>query len=160
MALAKTDIKTAYPLPLYNYKVSILGDSNVNVIGFSEVSGLNVECQAVIYRHGLSFASGVNIISGIQQTIKLTLKKGLSKNGDFLQQWFTESHTDPYSATAKRDVVIDLCDETGFPVIRWKALNALPTKIDAPNFTANSNEVAIASMELIAADLKVDYKPS
>jgi hypothetical protein len=136
MALAKTDIKTAYPLPLYNYKVSILGDSNVNVIGFSEVSGLNVECQAVIYRHGLSFASGVNIISGMQ------------------------SHTDPYSATAKRDVVIDLCDETGFPVIRWKALNALPTKIDAPNFTANSNEVAIASMELIAADLKVDYKPS
>ena len=38
MALSKDDIKTAYPLPLYNYRVEIGPDS----IAFSEVSGLAV----------------------------------------------------------------------------------------------------------------------
>ena len=160
MALSKTNIKAFYPLPSYNYRVTVLNDGNVNVIGFSEVSGLSVECQAVTYRHGLSFASGVNIISGIRQTVRLTLKKGLMKNGDFLQKWLTDSYSNPFSSSAKRDVIIDLCDEAGLPVIRWKAISALPTKLDAPSFSANSNEVAIASMELIAADLKVDYQPS
>lgn len=160
MALGKTDIKSSYPLPAYNYRVTVLGDGNLNVIGFSEVSGLSVECQPVTYRHGLSFATGVNIISGMRQTIRLTLKKGLMKNGDFLQQWLTESYTSPFSVTAKRDVVIDLCDEAGLPVIRWKVIGALPVKLDAPTFSANSNEIAITSMELIAVDLKVDYQPS
>ncbi len=160
MALSKADIKSSYPLPSYNYRVTVLGDGNTNVIGFSEVSGLSVECQPVTYRHGLSFASGVNIISGMRQPIRLTLKKGVMKNGDFLQQWLTESYSDPFSATAKRDVVIDLCDEAGLPVIRWTVIGALPIKLVAPNFTTTSNEVAIASMELIAVDLKVDYQPS
>ena len=160
MAFGKTNIKSSYPLPAYNYRVTVLSDGNLNVIGFSEVTGLSVECQPVTYRHGLSFATGVNTISGMRQTVKLVLKKGLMKNGDFLQQWLIESYSNPFSATAKRDVIIDLCDETGLPVIRWKAISALPVKLDAPNFSANSNEVAIASMELLAVDLKVDYQPS
>jgi phage tail-like protein len=160
MALSKTNIKSSYPLPAYNYRVTVLGDDNLDVIGFSEVSGLSIECQPVTYRHGLSFALGFNIISGMRQTVKLVLKKGLMKNGDFLQQWLTESYTNPFSATAKRDVIIDLCDETGLPVIRWKVIDALPVKLDAPTFSASSNEIAITSMELIAVDLKVDYQPS
>jgi hypothetical protein len=36
----------------------------------------------------------------------------------------------------------------------------LPTKLEAPTFTASSNEVAIVSMELIAADLTADYHPT
>jgi phage tail-like protein len=159
MALSKADIKSSYPLPSYNYRVTVLGDGNVNVIGFSEVSGLSVECQPVTYKHGLSFASGVNIISGMRQPIRLTLKKGLMKDGDFLQQWLTESYLNPFSATAKRDVVIDLCDEAGLPVIRWTVIGALPIKLVVPNFSTSSNEVAITSMELIAVDLEVDYQP-
>ncbi|MDD1606917.1 MAG: phage tail protein [Methylococcaceae bacterium] len=160
MALSKRDIKSSYPLPSYNYRVTVLGEGDVSVIGFSDVSGLSVECQPVTYRHGLSFTTGVNLISGMRQTVRLTLKKGLMKNGDFLQKWLTESYSDPYSVTAKRDVIIDLCDEAGLPVIRWKVIGALPVKLDAPNFSASSNEIAIASMELIAVDLKVDYQPS
>lgn len=160
MALSKTTIKSSYPLPAYNYRVTVLGDGDATVIGFSEVSGLSVECQPVTYRHGLSFTTGVTIISGMRQTVKLTLKKGLMKNGDFLQQWITESFTNPFSATAKRDVMIDLCDESGLPVIRWKAISALPVKLDAPTFSASSNEVAISIMELNAVDLIVDYHPS
>jgi hypothetical protein len=35
----------------------------------------------------------------------------------------------------------------------------MPVKLDAPAFVAASNEVAIASMELIAQRLKVEFNP-
>ena len=36
---------------------------------------------------------------------------------------------------------------------------AMPVKLDAPAFVASGNEVAIASMELVAAKLKAEYNP-
>ncbi|MGZ4968106.1 MAG: phage tail protein [Methylobacter sp.] len=160
MAQSTESIKSAYPLPVYNYQVTILDDGVANVLGFSEVSGLSVTYEPVTYKHGLSFLTGVQIVPGMRQPIRVTLKQGLSKNAEFLQNWFNKSYLEPGSMTIKRDIVIDLCDEKGLPVIRWKVKQALPTKLDAPTFTASSNEVAIASMELIAADLEADYHPS
>jgi phage tail-like protein len=160
MALSKTDIKTSYPLPSYNYRVTAVDIVGLEVISCSEVTGLGLEFQPVTYRHGLSFISGPVNIPGMRQTPRLTLKKGLTKNGDYLQKWIDESRSVPFSIRAKKDIVIDLCDETGLPVIRWTVIAALPVKLDAPTFSANSNEVAIASMEFIASDLKVDYHPS
>jgi phage tail-like protein len=96
----------------------------------------------------------------MRQPIRLTLKKGLTRNGDFLQIWFNRCYLQPWSITNRRDIVIDLCDEQGLPVIRWKLIQALPTQLEAPVFTASSNEVAIVSMEVLAADLKADYHPA
>ena len=61
--------------------------------------------------------------------------------------------------SAKRDILIDLCDEKGDAVISWKVQDALPTKLDVPTFDANSNDVAIETMEFIAHGLRVDYNP-
>ncbi len=159
MAQAKSSIKSVYPLPSYNYRVTVLGDGGPTVIGFSEVAGLSIQYEPVTYKHGFSFIMGPTIIPGMRQPVKLTLKKGLVKNNDFLQQWIDQTHSDPFSSGTKRDILIDLCDETGLAVIRWTVKGALPTKLDTPTLSANSNEVAIASMELIAPDLKVDYTP-
>jgi hypothetical protein len=38
-------------------------------------------------------------------------------------------------------------------------LGAFPTRIDAPTFDANSNEVAIETVEVIAQGMNVDYNP-
>ena len=160
MAQSSDTIKSTYPLPVYNYRVTILDNNTPNILGFSEVSGLGVTYEPVTYKHGLSFLMGDKIIPGMRQPIRLTLKKGLTKNGDFLQTWFNRCYLQPWSITSRRDIVIDLCDEQGLPVIRWKLIQALPTKLEAPTFTASSNEVAIVSMELLAADLKADYHPT
>lgn len=159
MAQTKDYIKSTYPLPSYNYRVTILGEGGPIVIGFSEVAGLSIQYEPVTYKHGLSFISEPIIIPGMRQPLRLTLKKGLVKNNDFLQKWIDKSHTDPVASGTRRDIVIDLCDETGLVVIRWTVKEALPVKLEAPTLTASSNEVAIASMELIAHDLKVDYNP-
>ncbi len=160
MALSKDQIRDTYPLPVYNYKVTVQDDDDAPTISFSEVSGLSMEYKPVTYRHGLSFVLGFNIIPGMPEPIKLTLKKGLVKGNDFLLRWIDESNNEPLIGSSKRDVVIDLCDETGTAVVRWTVLGALPTKLDAPGFNAESNEVAIESLELIAHGLKVEHEPA
>ena len=145
MALTKTEIKTKYPLPVYNYQV-MLGDTTA---AFSEVSGLQMQREPITYRQGFSFLAGPQLIRGFVATVTVTMKRGVSKGNQELCQWMGKGDT--------KDIVIDLCDEEGVAVVRWKVIGALPTKLDAPSFTASSNEVAIESMELIAREVQLDY---
>ena len=155
MAQDKSYIKSTYPLPTYNFRVTVFKGGESLVIGFAEISGLSLEYESVTYKHGLSFIMGEQIILGMRQPITLSLKKGIVKSNDFLHSWLHD--TDPLSA--KRDILIDLCDEKGDTVISWKVQDALPTKLDVPTFDANSNDVAIETMELIAHGLQVDSNP-
>ena len=157
MAQDRNQIAATFPLPVYNYKVTVLNGGRSLVLGFSEVSGLSVEYEAVTYKHGLSYVMGDKIIPGMRQPVKLSLKKGVVKKRDYLHSWIHHTYTDPSFETAKRDILIDLCDEQGNPVISWKVLEALPVKLDVPTFDASSNDVAIETMELIAQTVNVDY---
>ena len=147
-------IKATYPLPSYNYRVTI----DEVIVGFSEVSGLNVDYTPVTYKHGLSFWMGEKIIPGMRQPFKLTLKKGVVKANGFLASWIQRAYDDPFS-NPKKDILIELCDESGVAAVVWKVQGALPTKLDAPTFDANGNAVAIESMELVAHNIEVDYQP-
>lgn len=155
MATTKSAIKSSYPLPVYNYRVTIGKDT----LGFSEVSGLSIEYEPVTYKHGMSFWMGNKIIPGMRQPSKLTLKRGIAKSSSFLASWLSDAYNNPFKIS-KKDILIDLCDETGTPVVRWTVVGALPTKLDAPTFDANSNDVAIETLELVAHEIKVDYKPT
>lgn len=159
MAQDKESIKLTYPLPAYNYRVTILKDGEPLVIGFAEVSGLSIEYEPVVYKHGLSFLMGSKIIPGMRQHMRITMKRGIVQSGDYLQKWFDNSYKDPFFSSAKRDILVDLCDETAVPVVRWRVQGALPIKLDAPTFDANTNEVAVETMEFIAHSLTVDYNP-
>jgi len=159
MADDKAHIKSNYPLPAYNYRVTILQDGDSTVFSFAEVSGLSVEYEPVTYVHGFSFLMGAKIIPGKRQPIRLTMTRGIVQGRDDLQQWIDKTYSDPFYSGAKRDILIDLCDEAGEPVIRWKVQGALPVKMEAPTFDANSNDVAIESMEFVAHGLQVDYDP-
>jgi phage tail-like protein len=113
----------------------------------------------VSYVHGLSFKLGGRLIPGKRQEIKITLKRGVVQGSDFLQSWFSGVYSDPFFASAKRDILIDLCDEAGTPVVRWTVTGALPVKLEASNFAAESNDVAIETLELVAHRLHVNYNP-
>lgn len=160
MSDTRDAIKNQYPLPAYNYRVTIMDGSRAETIGFSEVTGLSMGYDPVTYKDGFSFVMGHDIIPGMAKPVSLSLKKGLARSADYLQQWIEKSYQDHFSNGAKRDVLIDLCDESGQPLIRWTVFAAMPVKLDAPSFLATGNEVAIASMELVAARLKVEYNPA
>lgn len=157
MGQSSAAAKATYPLPAYNYRVTILNEGKSEAIGFSEVSGLTVAYDPVTYRDGFSFAMGHATIPGMAKPVSVTLKRGLTRAGGYLQGWLEAASRGSIGPGVKRDVLIDLCDETGSPVIRWTVAAAMPVKLEAPSFNAASNEVAIASLELVAAKVKVEF---
>ena len=150
---------TGYPLPVYNYRVTINEDGDSVSFAVSEVSGLSMEYESVTYKHGLSFVLGSKIIPGMRQPTKITMKRGIIQSRDYLHKWIHNTYTDPFYMDSKRDILIDLCDAEGTAVIRWRVKNALPVKLDASDFDVNSNEVAFETMEFIAHSLTIDYDP-
>lgn len=146
MALSSDKIAKYYPLPVYNYKVSVGG----NDMSFSEVTGLSVEYEKIEYRHGFSWLMGDNLIRARRNPVNLTLKRGIVKDRDQLYKWLEGGD--------KRDLKIDLCDEKGAPVVTWQVLGALPLKMELPSFNASTSEVALESLALIAHQVKLALK--
>lgn len=150
MALTKEQIKTAYPLPIYNYRVDIDGTS----ISFSEVSGLELAFESITYKESFTVSgkSGPNIMymPGMIQPVNISLKKGYVK-GVSLEVFYEWINGIELNRVDKKDIVVHLLDESGTTVVSWKVVDAFPTKLSAPTFDANSNEVAIESMELMAS---------
>ena len=147
MALTKADIKNNYPLPVYNYKVDVAGET----IGFSEVSGLNRSYERIIYKESKTEGgAGPNIMRmpGQITDVNITMKKGYvkAKNIEKLYTWINGT---ALNQIEKKDITVSLCDEAGEPVVTWTVFNAFPIKLEAPSFNATTNEAAIESMELV-----------
>lgn len=155
MALSADDIKSRYPLPVYNYKVEISGE----VIAFSEVSGLSKSIGTSTYKESKTNQPGAGPIimhMPAQPTpLNITLKKGYvrTKNIPVLYDWINSI---AINQVEKKDIKVRLCDENGDAIVTWTVINAFPTKLDAPTFDANSEDVAIESMELMADDLTME----
>jgi phage tail-like protein len=155
MAVSKDQIKTAYPLPVYNYKVEIGGDT----VAFSEVSGLSINYETTTYKESPieSGTPGPRVMQMPAQRSAptITLKKGIVVGASVatLYGWISGIQT---NQVEKKDIQIRLCDENGDAVISWKVINAFPTKLDAPSFDAKSNEVAVESMELTADSVSIE----
>ena len=155
MALSKDEIKDRYPLPVYNYRVELGGQT----VAFSEVSGLSIGYETTTYKEspGEGEPSGPRVMHMPAQgtATNITLKKGLvrRKSIPVLYNWINSIQI---NQVEKQDIFVRLCDEEGAAVISWKVINAFPTKLDAPTFDANSNDVAIESMELRADHIFVE----
>lgn len=143
-----------YPLTAYNYKVSI-GDSS---IGFSEVSGLNIEYETITYKESsvsdISAAPSVTHMRAQGTPANITLQRGFVKdvNIPVFYDWITPKDG---GHVAKKDIIISLCNEKGDTVVSWRVVNAFPTSLDAPSFSSTSSEVAVESLKLMADDVVV-----
>lgn len=147
MSLTAEEIRNAYPLPAYNYRVEINGEA----VAFSEVSGLSISHETVTYKESPTAGGApgprMMLVPGQREPAKITLKKGIVRTVS-LKHLYGWIRTIAINQVEKKDIFIRLCDEKGEPVISWKVTNAFPTKLDAPTFDAKSNDAAIESMEL------------
>jgi phage tail-like protein len=155
MALSKDEIKTAYPLPVYNYRVEIGSDA----VAFSEVSGLSISYETTTYKESSveSGSPGPRVMHMPAQgtPASVILNKGLVR-GTSVATFYSWINSIQINQVEKKDVFVRLLDENGDAVISWKVTNAFPTKLDAPTFDANSNDVAIESMELMGDGIFVE----
>ncbi len=65
----------AYPMTAFHFRVEWGG----TLIGFSEVTGLNIEVQPIEYRDGLSPEYSVIKMPGLKKYGNITLKRGVFK---------------------------------------------------------------------------------
>ena len=154
MSLSKEDIKNSYPLPIYNYKVDVEGET----IAFSEVSGLSMGYETITYKESKTDGGAgpaVMQMPGQETQPSISLRKGYvkTKNIKVFYDWISSI---ALNQVEKKNITVSLCDETGAPVVTWTVIDAFPTKLDAPNLDANSSEVAIESMELTALKVTME----
>lgn len=137
-----------YPLVKFHFQVDWGGTK----IGFTEVSGLDVETEVVEYRQGASKEYSKIKMPGMQKFSNITLKRGTFVSDNEYFQWW---NTVKLNTIERRDVTIKLLNEEHNPVVTWKVKNAWPTKIQSTDLKADGNEVAIESMELVHEGLTI-----
>ena len=137
-----------YPLPVFHFNVEWGGAR----IGFSEVTGLTQENQAIEYRDG-SFKEYSSIkMPGLRKFSNVTLKRGVVKADNEFFRWLS---TIKLNTVERRDVIVALLNENHEPVMVWKLQNAFPVKVEGPGLKASGNEVAIESIELAHEGLEL-----
>ena len=137
-----------YPLPKFHFSVEWGGTK----IGFTEVSGLDVETEVIEYRDGSSPEYSKIKMPGMQKYSNVTLKRGTFNSDNEYYQWW---NTVKLNTIERRDITINLLNEEHEPVVTWKLKNAWPTKMQSTDLKGDGNETAIESIEIVHEGLVV-----
>lgn len=137
-----------YPLPKFHFQVEWGGTR----IGFSEVTGLDMQVEAIEYREGSSPTFSKIKMPGLAKYSNITLKRG-TFDGD--KEFYLWMRTINMNKVERRNLTLSLLNENHEPVLSWKVLNAFPVKVQASDLKADGNEVAIETLELAHEGLDV-----
>ncbi|GAB1452077.1 phage tail protein [Draconibacterium sp.] len=138
-----------YPLPKFHFRVEWGGSK----IGFTEVTGLNIENEMIEYRDGASPEYHKVKMPGLQKFGNITLKRGMFNSDNEFFQWL---NTVSLSKVERRDVSIALLNENHEPVYIWRVKNAFPVKVVAPDLKSDANEVAVETIEIAHEGLIIE----
>ncbi len=137
-----------YPLPKFHFQVQWGGVR----IGFTEVTGLDMQVEAIEYREGSSPEYSKIKMPGMHKFSNITLKRGTIQGDSDFYKWV---NTINLTVSERRDIIISLLNETHAPVMTWKAKNAFPVKVQASDLKSDGNEVAIETLELAHEGLNI-----
>ncbi len=140
---------TSYPIPVFHYKVFWNGQD----IGFSDVSGLTQEIQAIEYRDGLMSGNALPLKRpGLKKANNISLKRGIVQSNNDLFNWFNNNGA---PNVERRDITISLLNDEGNPVMVWSISQAWPVKCEGPGLKATGNDIAIESVDLVHEGISV-----
>ena len=137
-----------YPLPKFHFQVEWSGER----VGFTEVTGLDIQVEAIEYREGSSPEYSKIKMPGMLKYSNITLKRGSMDGDSDFYKWI---NTTSLNTVERRDIIISLLNETHSPVVSWKAKNAFAVKVQASDLKADGNEVAIETLELAHEGLNI-----
>jgi len=122
-------------------------------IGFMEVSGLDIEIEAVSFREGSSPDDSFRKIPGLRKFSDIILKRGIVKGDNEFFAWINTKQIDTIE---RRDVIISLLNENHEPIVLWKVKNAFPVKYSGPVLEANGSDLAIETLVLTHEGIAVE----
>jgi phage tail-like protein len=132
---------SGYPLVSFHFQVQWGGTR----IGFSEVSGLEIQTEVIEYREGSSPEFSSIKMPGLKKISNIVLKRGIVKGDNEFFEWWNSIRL---NNVERRNIVISLLNENHEPVVNWKVKNAFPVKIQSSDLRASGNDVAIETLEI------------
>jgi phage tail-like protein len=129
------------PYQQFNFLVEIDGVARG---GFTEVSGLTTDTDAIDYREGADLTLNVRKLPGLRKYTNIVLKRGYTKD-KALWEWRKKIIN---GQTERRSADIILFDEARTEVLRWRVREAWISKWESGPFNAKTNDVAVESIEL------------
>jgi phage tail-like protein len=135
------------PYKAFYFLVEIDG---IGRAAFSEVTGLESETAVIEYRFGGELNT-VRKLPGLTKYANIVLRRGITKD-DELWNW-RKAVVD--GSVERRDGSITLLDDARNEVVRWNFRNGWPCKWEGPDLNAESNEVAIETLEIAHEGLEL-----
>jgi phage tail-like protein len=136
----------AYPVCRFYVKIG-----GVFQAVFTEVGGLNAEMDVHLQEEGGSNTL-YHRLPGRMKPSNLTLKHGIARSGEFFQ-WFMNVAS---GRSDRRHVSVILYDVAGKPRFQWDFLNAFPFRWSCGNLRADSDEIAIESLEIAYESMQLN----
>lgn len=134
-----------FPIMSYYFEVEIDG----NPIRCQEVSGLEVEIEYAQYRSGGVDGFQVANTPGIQKfSGTLVCKKGVMEEDEDMMELINNMLEEKeHYGEEKFDILVQLLNHEGEPVMAYVVEGCAPKKFTAPTFNAMENKLAIETME-------------
>ncbi len=137
------------PVGVFRFVVEVDG---LQVGGFSEVSGLDVELETEkVLEGGLN-----NYVHHLPKRVsggKLILKRGIVPTDSGLLNWFNDCIN---GAITRKSGIVMLLNLEGLPVREWVFYGAYPVKVIGPQLNAQGQgSVAIETIELVYGKMHV-----
>jgi len=141
--------------PFGNFRFKLeLGD--VEVAGFSECTGLNIETKVLEYKEGGNNATTLKFPE--PSTFgNVTLKRGVTNSNELIA-WQLDVVAGTFSKNARKNnpsIAIVLMNEKGEDVRRFNLIRAFPVKWVGPDLKASASEAAIETLELAHEGIQI-----
>lgn len=137
-----------YPLSKFYFSVEGVGER----IGFTEVTGLDIQVDPIEYRESSSKEYSKIKMPGTPKYSNITLNRGTLAQDSEFYAWIGEIEL---NNVTRRDLTIKLLNEKHEPVMSWKAFNSFPIKVQASDLKSDGSEVAIEIIEIAHEGLKL-----
>lgn len=129
----ETKVTRAWPIPKFHFRVDI---REIGTISCVEISGQYIEYDEM--------KNSVSDFSGSKYD-EITLKRAFTEDGTTVKGWIDQTNT---NVIQRKSVTLTLIDESGFPVMCWQMVNALPKNYTGEEFDAGKNCVSMESFTL------------
>lgn len=132
------------PVPAFRFRVEIEG---IDVAGFQEATGLEAELEVHEYREGGRNDFVHKLPGAVRYPSNLVLRRGIA-DSEALWRWCERSLDGIEGRVSRRTVDVVLLDAAARERRRWTFYGAYPVKWTGPQLRAETEEVALESLEL------------
>ena len=146
---------SVFPVPVFAFEVTFPS----GVVSFQEVTGLDQENESLEYRSGDDPEYVTQKRAGLKKTGTISFKKGVfSGTTDLLDTYQPINEKSAYYSNQDPvDLIVNLNDESGSPVLTWNIVGAIPIKFTSPSLKSDDNSVAIEQLDFVHSGITLDH---